>query len=42
MNCRNASYKVSVVATYIVSSFKQKLQEYWTDIGYGYVQRPGA
>ena len=22
--------------------FKQKLQEHWTDIGYGYVQRPGA
>ena len=30
------------VVSATVSSFKQKLQEYWTNIGYGYVQRPGA
>ena len=27
----------TVVSVTNVSSFKQKLQEYWTDIGYGYV-----
>ena len=32
----------TVVSATNVSSFTQKLQEYWTDIGYGYVQRPGA
>ena len=32
----------TIVSATDVSSFKQKLQEYWTDIGYGYVQRPGS
>ena len=32
----------TVVTASIVSIFKQKLDEYWNCIGYGYVQRPGA
>ena len=32
----------TVVSASTVSVFKQKLDEYWNCIGYGYVQRPGA
>ena len=36
------SLPATVVSAINVSLFKQRLQEHWTAIGYGYVQRPGA
>ena len=35
------SLPATVVSATNVSLFKQRLQEHWTAIGYGYVQRPG-
>ena len=32
----------TVVSASTVSIFKQKLDEFWNSIGYGYIQRPGA
>ena len=32
----------TVVLAHTLSILKQKLDEFWNRIGYGYVQRPGA
>ena len=41
VNMWNSLPEVVVSATNI-QLFKHRLEEYWSDIGHGYVQRPGA
>jgi len=36
------SLPAKVVLASSVSVFKQRLDEHWNSLGYGYVQRPGA